>query len=723
MAKTITFEIDGQSYKVPEGYTELDVRRALDKKKQTANIYAGLSKPLKITNQISQDVQPSELGEFGYGAKRKLSESLGGLKEFATGKPSLPLEANLPTTFLGQALRRAGKTLEGIGETGLESMAGFRLGSKFGPVGATVGAIGLPLIAGYLKQPGERVSGARALGAAEEAASSAFGVLGKRGLEIYKGYKAAKEALQPLEEKQTGLETKLLEAKKYLQSTKENIPPDQPRTSEKLAKQQLQQQEKLQELKIKQQQLQENIKKGEPFKNVQFKEKGPKTVDLDKIIQSDLPESVKSEILEQHKNKFINDAQKSFDPEIDYGKLAAQEHNKIYNRVSEQVREKYDDILVDEPESIPATNTGYRKFREVAKSVGEEIAPLQRLFPDNVEVLNQEEQELVPELQNAQNLRAIPTDKLLSFYKTSKQIAYKLSSKAWQEANGLTEVERENLNNASAKYNLLTNRLRDVLNEVSPSILEKLDDADTYFANNKAPFYKRPEHWEAQKGRLDSDILKSTHADITTAPEAGFLRNLIKNNENYRRAVLGKLFGRNLNKLAEQGKFEEYADFVKSDPHVKTIHDTLNQFEKLKTQRKLSEPLAQTTQKNINNLLKAKKEISRNLAKDLEQKLNDIVKLVELKQKGISIDTAELVKTQKAIDDIEQNIEKLGNYKNNLLEVEKNAQKAGEDVEDIKLEIKKTRLELGKYKQKYSGIKKLSNKILTAVAAKLYLFK
>jgi len=721
MAKTITHNIDGQSYEVPEGYSELDVRRALSQQKQPAKASTQLRGAPKVTGKYEKDIMPSN--EFGYGIKRKLRESLGGLQEFITGKPSMPLEADLPKDALSQAQRYAGGALTRAGEGLAESLLGARLGSRLGPAGAVVGGIAAPFVAGYLKQPGPRVSGSRALSAVTEALPGALKTAGKEikyGRELAKGLKLLETDLPKLEEQKLGAETTLAE-------TKRNIPVELERTSRGIEKKLLSSSEALQQLKAKQQELQASIAKDEPFQGIVFDEKGPKPVDLSKIEKLELPKSAKSEIVERNKQQFLDDAAKSFDPNVDYNKLAAEEHNKIYDNISEQVREKYNDVLEEEPESIPATNRGYRKFQQVAKSVGEEIAPLQKLFPDNVEVLSPEEQELVPELQNTQNLRAIPTDKLLSFYKTSKQIAYKLSSKAWQEANGLTETQRKNLDNASEKYSLLTNKLRDVLNEVSPSILEKLSDADTYFAKNKAPFYGRPEHWQAQKkGRITTDILRDTHA-AKNVPEAAFLRNLIKTNEGYRSAVLGKLFARNLDKLTKEGNFEEYSDFVQTDPHVGQIHGTLQKFEDIKNKlsgaEKLEKPMAQEISKTVQQLLKAKNEFNTNLAKNLSEKFEQIKKLTLKKQEGYKIKTEELVKVGKDIQQLEKDIEKYEAYKNNLLEAEKNAEKAGYDTKDLKIQIKKARLEYEQHKQKYKKIVNTSKGILAAVAAKLTLFK
>lgn len=715
MADTVIYNIDGKPYEVPKSYTELDVRRALEKRNQAKNIYSGLSKPQKITQQIPQDLPPSD--EFRYGIERKLRETLGGIKEFATGKPSMPLEADLPSSGVSQLARGAGKSATKLGETTLESLTGARIGSKFGPLGATIGAIGLPLIAGYLKQPGERLSGARALSAAEEALPSALGQYGKT---LITGYKLNK-AMKDLEKKEINFEEALIGANKYLTTTKEGIPANLPRTIKGLESSQLTKTEQLQNLQTKQQKLQEKIKQDEPFKSITFTEKGPKTVDLSEVINSDLPETAKKEIIEQRKNKFINEAQESFDPTIDYGKLAAEEHNKVYNKISEEVNNKYNDVLKGVDKGILAGSKGYAKYQEVAKAVGEKISPLKNLFPK--EILTTDEEGLITGLEGSEKLTTIPTEKVLSFYKTAKQLSNKLKSSAWQEANGLTDVQRKNYNEAAKQFSFLSDKLGQVLDAINPDIKSKLSEADKYFAENKAPFYARKEHWEAQKGRLDSDVLKSTHADTSTAPEAGFLRNLIKTNENYRKAVLGKLFGRDLNKLTKEGEFEEYSSFIKSEPHVKNIHDTLNKFEKFKTQRKLTEPSAQVTQKNIDSLLKAKKEFSENLGKHLSEKLNTIKKLVEQKQKGIVINTEELIKTGQDIEKINTDIEKLENYKNNLLEAEQGAKRAGEDVKKIQIEIKKARYDLAQYKQKQQTIKKIAKGILGTAAAGLYLFK
>jgi len=725
MAKTITHIIDGQPYEVPEGYTELDVRKALQQQKPSASPFEKLGGAPKITGKREKDIAPSGFGEeFGYGVKRKLRESLGGLREFVSGQPSLPLEADIPTPTSEQFARGLGryttKAAEGFGE----SLLGAKIGGRFGPVGAAVGGIAGPLIAGYLKQPGPRISGERVLSAGAEALPG-VGRFGAK--ELSYGRKLAK-GLGLLEEDLKTAKGSKIEAEKYLARTQEEIPVGLGRrTSESMGAKEATAKTQLQNLQEKQKQLQEDIKADKPFKDIRFGEKDPITIDLTKLKQLELPETSKSEILNQKKEQFIQNATQSFDPNIDYNKLAAEEHNKIYDKISNQVSAKYNNVLEDEPESIPATNTGYKKFRQVANAVGEEAAPLQKLFPDNVEVLNSEEQALIPELQKTKDLKTIPTEKLLSFYKTAKQIAYKLSSKAWQEASGLTEVQRTNLDSASEKYNLLTNKLRDVLNAVSPSILEKLSDADTYFANNKAPFYARPEHWQAQKkGRITTDVLRDTHA-AKSIPEASFLRNLIRTNEGYRKAVLGKIFGRNLDKLTKEGQYEEYSDFVKSDPHVNQIHETLQEFENIEKQmarqKKLSEPMAKATATQIQDLIKAKNQLSSNLGKHLSEQYENIKNIVLKKQKGIEVKSSELAKIGKEIEQLEKDIQQFEAYKNNLADAEKRASKAGMDVKQLKLQTDNARRELAQHKQKYAKLTKAAKTTLATVAAKLYLFK
>lgn len=725
MAKTVTHIIDGQPYEVPEGFSELDVRDALRRQSSAANPFAKLGGVPKVTGKREKDIMPSGFGgEFGYGVKRKLRESLGGLKEFATGKPSLPLEADIPTPTSQQFARGAGKHITRVAEGLSESLLGAKIGGRLGPVGAVVGGIAAPFIAGYLKQPGPRISGERLLSAGEEALPGAAKLGAK---ELSYGIKLAR-ALKPLEAKVTEAETAKTAANRYLTSTQEGIPPAAgTRTSVRMGEKEARAREKMPALQEKQAKLQEAIDRDAPFKSIQFDEKGPALVDLTKLKELKLPNNVKAGIVKQNKEQFINEASDSFDPKIDYDKLAAEEHNKIYDNISAQVTNKYNDVLEGEPESIPATNTGYKKFRQVAQAVGEEIAPLQKLFPDNVEVLNPEEQQLVPELQKTKDLKNIPTKKILSFYKTAKQIAYKLSSKAWQESNNLVDVQRTNLDTASEKYNLLANRLKNVLNEVNPEILEKLSDADDYFAKNKAPFYARPEHWQAQnKGKITTDILRDTHA-AKNVPEAGFLRNLIRANEGYRRAALGKLFGRNIDKLAKEGEFEEYADFVKSDPHVSRIHKTLQEFENIEKQmarqKEINEPMAKATTEQIKTLLEAKNQLSKNLAKDLSTKYETIKSLVLKKQQGLQTNTEELIKVGKDIKKLEEDIEAFEAYKNNLADAEKKAAQAGYDLEEIKTQANKARKELADYKQKYKKLAKLAKTTLAGVAAKLYLFK
>lgn len=723
MTKTITHVINGQEYEVPEGYTKLDVMRALseqNKPKQlpTASSFEAYGAP-KVTSKREKDIQPQD--EFKYGIQRKLRESLGGVQEFITGKPSMPLEADVASTS-GQLARQFGKSTTRLGETILEGLYGAKLGGKFGPVGAAAGGVLLPLIAGYVKEPGPRLSASRALSAVEEAAPNiAYGGL----KHLYGGYKLGK-TLNELKTKETPLLTAKTEAQRYLTTTQEGVPPEYPRTSQGIASAQATKTKQLQNLKNKQLQLQTDIEAGKPFQNIAFSEKGPKLINLTEIGKMNFPKSVKSEILERNKNQFIEQALKTFSPNIDYNKLAAEEHNKIYNQISNEVSKKYNNVLKDVDKNILAGSKGFNIYQNIAKSLGQKMAPLKNILPEEG-ALTPEENQLLTGFEGSEKLKSIPTSKVLSYYKTAKQLANKLDSKAWQEANNMTDVQRKNSSDAAEQFKNLSDKLAEVLDKIDPKIQNRIKEADTYFAKNKAPFYARKEHWEAQKGRIDSDILKSTHADVSVAPEASFLRNIIKSNENYRKAVLGKLFGRNFDKLLKEGKYQEYADLINLDPHVKNIHKTLETFENAKKQigakEKLEKPLAQTTQATIEQLAQSKQTMSKNLSQHLDKKLSEIKKLVAEKQKGYAINTEKLIQTDKDIEEIQKEIQKFENYKNNLLEAEKVAQKAGYDVKDLQLEIKKARYDLAQHKQKYATLKKLVKGTLATVAAKLYLFK
>lgn len=700
--KTLT--LDGKKYQFGPGVTE-DQIRAFHKKNQQIQ---QISSP-----ENTVDVEPKGFAEqLAYGLKRKYRESGAGIKQFLTGKESnLPVSANLPSDT-SEVIGRAAGSLGGrLSELAAESIAGSKVGQKLGgPRGALIGAVAGPFIGGYLKQPGERVSLERLISGGAEAASSAGYKLGKGIIDIYKAGGAVKE----LKPKLLGKEKEALEAAKKYQEAYEETPAQYQDTSRILARRIASGEKKLIELEPKKTELESNIEKSKnliPKIKEQLKNYPEKKFQVEQPSKPGVPQLSSMEKLARQEETFTSNANKIFDPKIDYEKAAAEEHNKIYNDVSKKVNKKYNDVLKGvKTKEILAGQKGYNIYETVAKSLGAEKKPLRNLIPDKI--LNSEEQDLITGLENYEKLKSIPTEKVLSFYKTAKQTARKFNNKAWQEANNLTDTERNNLEDASKQFTSLAEKLGEVLNEIDPKIIPKLKKADAYFAENKAPFYARPEHWQAQKqGRITSDILETTHADIKTAPEAAFLRKLIMQNENYRRAALGKVFSNDYKKLLTEGDFEKYSEFVQNDPAVKLIHENLKNFNRLKT--------AQQRLTNIEKPIKtefgkAAQDFKQNIArmKTQQDKLkNQLEGLLKKQQEGQTASEKQLRDVVNKINQIKNDLNDLQKYLDKLQPLEKRKDLTETEIKEIKLKIKEVRLEYARKKATLLGIDKLASKL------------
>lgn len=708
-----TLTLDGKKYQFGAGVTEDQVRALHEKNKQ-----------IQQAPSMDYDIDKEPQGfaeQLSYGLKRKYRESGAGIKQFLTGqKPNLPLSADLPSKPSETLGRAAGSLAGRLSELAAEAYAGGRIGQKIGGArGALIGGVVGPFIGGYLKQPGERLSLERLISGGAEAASSGGYKLAKGIADVYKAGGATKEFEKKLLEKQR----EAFEASKAYTTAKKQIP-GFGTTVKRLESKISAGEEKLPELTTKKTELETSIEKSKnliPKIKEELKNYPEKKFELELPKKPEVPQLSELEKIARQEEEFTTKAKEIFNPKIDYNLAAAEEHNKLFNEISKNVTKKYNDVLKDvDTKEILAGQKGYNIYQEVAKSLGEKAAPLKNLIPDKI--LNSEEQDLITGLEDFEKLKPVPTEKVLSFYKTAKQTANKFSNDAWQEANGLTEVERTNLQKASEQFTGLAEKLKKVLNIIDPKIIPKLEEADAYFAKNKAPFYARPEHWEAQnKGQITSDILESTHADQSVAPEANFLRKLILENENYRRAALGKIFSNNYKKLASEGDFEKYTDFVKQDPAVKLIHETLKDFGRFKT----SQQRLTAFEKPVRAAFKkAGQEFKQNVARikseqsELKSQLENLLKQQE---QGKTANEAQLRDVSNKINKINKDLDKLQEYLDKLKPLAEKKDLSKAEVKEIKLQISEARLEYARKKAALLGLDKLASKIAGFKILKLFI--
>lgn len=698
-----TLVLDGKKYQFGNGVTESQVRAFHEKNKQTQQA---------LPTDYGIEKQPKGAAEqFAYGLKRKYQESGAGLKEFLTGRPSnLPISADLPSNAGENIARGAGSSLGRLSELAAESYAGAKLGQKIGGArGALIGGIAGPFVGGYLKQPGERIGLERLISGGLEAASSGGYKAGKGVLGIYKAGKETKN----LQENLVGKKREAFEAGRAYETAQKEIPiPDA--TVQKLESKILSGKKELSELQAKKTSLEANIQKSNkliPKIEEELQNYPEKKFDIEYPQKPEVPQLSSIEKIARQEEQFTKAAEKVFDPKLDYNKAAAEEHNKLFNEISENVNRKYNNVLKDvDTKDILAGQKGYDIYQKAAKSLGEKAAPLKDLIPDKI--LNPEEQNLITGLEDFEKLKSIPTEKVLSFYKTARQTARKFNNNAWQEASGLTDIEKANLKTASKQFTGLAEKLKEVLNAIDPKIISKLKEADAYFAENKAPFYARPEHWEAQKGLITSDILESTHADSNVAPEAAFLRKLIMGNENYRRAALGKIFSKNYKKLIEEGDFEKYNDFVEQDPAVKLIHETLKNYNRLKVAHKrlitsVEKPLMASFKESAQ---KFKQGVS-SMKTEQKRLRSQLESMLERQKQGKTASEEQIKDVAYKINGLEKNLSELQKYIEKLKPLSERKDLTEAELKEIKLQINEARLEYARKKAALLGLDKLASKI------------
>jgi hypothetical protein len=242
--------------------------------------------------------------------------------------------------------------------------------------------------------------------------------------------------------------------------------------------------------------------------------------------------------------------------------------NEIVKGIDSEVANLYNDVIPETaPSSILAGSRGFDIFSNIKQNLSKQFQPLKNIIEDYVET--PEEKSLVSTIGNVEKLKEIPTADIVSMYKTAKQLSYRFKSRTWQEATGLTDAERNKFNEASQFFDGISSNLKDVLNSIDPQIETNLEAANNFFKNYKAPLYKRPEYWEAQKkGRISGDILKNTHA---RTEDAMLLRDIIGNDANFSRFALSRVLREKPLKLKTLINKDEYMPFITLNPITNTV--------------------------------------------------------------------------------------------------------------------------------------------------------
>lgn len=269
-----------------------------------------------------------------------------------------------------------------------------------------------------------------------------------------------------------------------------------------------------------------------------------------------------NEAIQEHYSNRLNNALK-FDEDANKG--MADSLIEAVNRIDSQVSNLYNAVIPESaPKEILTGEKGFQIFKNITDSLIKEIKPIKGVLEEGIET--SDEKSLINGLEKAEKLNSISTKDLLSFYKTSQQLSNKFKSKAWQEANGFTDAQRNNFNDAAKQFDKLTDKLSEVLNAINPEITANLAKAKDYFKTYKAPLYERPEYWSAiKKGRIVNDILKDTNSEQLGAK---LLRNLILDNPKFNKYALSNVLNKNPENLIKLGGKEAYSDFVKANPEV-----------------------------------------------------------------------------------------------------------------------------------------------------------
>lgn len=346
--------------------------------------------------------------------------------------------------------------------------------------------------------------------------------------------------------------------------------------------------------------------------------------------------------------------------------------NSIVEGIDKEVSDLYNQVIPSSaPETILTGSRGLDIFNNIRQNLSKTFQPIKTIVEEQIET--PDEQALVSMFDNVDKLNEIKTNDILSMYKTTKQLSNRFKSKAWQEATGLTDAERNKFNDAGQFFSNLSTQLESVLNSIDPEIAANLNKANNFFKNYKAPLYKRPEYWQAKKGRISGDILKNTHA---RTPDAILLRDIIGNDPDFTRYALSRVLRDNPLKLKTLVNRDEYLPFIIRNPITNTVMRGLQgleegqkQLSRLKPETTYREQLQQQLVSRPNQTL-TKSQIENLNTTEAQQVLklinNEISKL-QKSQRAEEFTKARAEKLQKKVENLKISQGKLKKYVLGLL--------------------------------------------------------
>ena len=497
MAKTITHKINGQEYEVPEGYTKLDVMRALSEQNKPKQLSPSL--PVKSYDSKTNLPEQTNAGwaeSYLRGLGRETLKSGTGLGQFVTGKQfNLPEEPEELT--LSQRLGRfLGEQTAGIGKTAAGFTAGAKLGAPFGPIGRGIGALSGAFASHYLTQPGERLSLERAkagAGGLTEALAYGTGHPERRMLE-----KGIKEAEQKIPAYETALKS-LAQPKQAAEQTLE---------AEKLASRKEMGISDIGALEYRKSEAQKELPRGEQkLKQIEakanlkeiFKPEENKThgVNIYKMMKQRLAEKQQSlgELYTKFKEKHA-------------GKQIETGVQKSANQIIEEL---------PEPGTSELFGMGAKSAEELGHEVDAKITPITK-----------------------------DINTVFDNWRSLKRYAQRALGKARAAGEDLSQDEKNDLIAKANLYEQAAVKLENLIKENDARAntnyaqsLEELKGINQRYANEYAPIYDTNVFWSMRKqGKAPSNFLEAIEGEH---PGKEILRNIVQGDEKLLKSSLGQM--------------------------------------------------------------------------------------------------------------------------------------------------------------------------------------
>lgn len=642
------FVIDGQPVHAPHGVSELEVRRFMQKQKQSKAPTASLSGP-KIS-KINQRPSPQQgIGEsYLRGAGKEIASSAAGLGQFVTGKKfNLPDEPE--DLSLEQRLARflGGETV-GVGKTALGIQAGYRAGRPFGLTGQAIGGLLGAIGAHYLTQPGPRVGYERA-GA------------GLKGLGEAVTYGTGHPERRLIESEIREIETKKLP--EYAKALSEADLSQKELQLEKLLIEQ-----GLNEPKGQLTELRRQAKKETGFSDLgsleeeKEKLKGKAGIDLEgeqPISSANFPAEGQGpvDIAKQEAESAKTELTNIFEPKEN----EPTHETKIYDLLTKDLAKKQSSLGKEyqdfkESHAKKTINDGY------VKDANQIISELPD--PNSLQLFGYGA-ESAEEVATKVNRQLVPITKdvntLFDNWRSLKRYSQRARGKARARASGLSEDEKTSLMNAADKWDAAAAKIAKVLEDNNfGKSLNELKNLNTRYANEYAPIYDTSAYWYMDKeGKAQPNFLSAIEGDT---PGKKILREAVKANPDILKSAIGQAVQENPN-IAVKGYKKTLLE-----PYVKSHAESKPYFEQLKSA--------------LNKLPAAEKEQAALLAESLSlQKTAEKIKTARDAEASIQ-------KIDKHIKNIDEVVKKINEKEGQIQNI--NIQKATNAIERLRVEQEQT---------------------------------